>query len=72
MRLYSVFWLGTAVAFIAAAIGLLTKQSWWVPLLGTAVILSLVITVLDWNQAFRGAIISLIILVVLLLVRGLG
>jgi hypothetical protein len=71
MRVYSVLWLATAVAFAAAAIGLLAKQSWWLPLLGTAVILSLVITALDWNQAWRGAILSLVILIPVLLAVGL-
>ncbi len=71
MRVYSVLWLVTAVAFAAAAIGLLAKQSWWLPLLGTAVILSLVITALDWNQAWRGAILSLVILIPVLLAVGL-
>ncbi|HFQ94378.1 MAG TPA: hypothetical protein ENK32_10235, partial [Anaerolineae bacterium] len=71
MRVYSVVWLVTAVAFVMAAIGLLAKQSWWLPLLGTAVILSLIITALDWNQAWRGTIVSLLILVPLLLAVGL-
>ncbi|HID51165.1 MAG TPA: hypothetical protein EYP41_03895, partial [Anaerolineae bacterium] len=71
MRLYSVVWLATAVAFVTAAIGLLSKQSWWLPLLGTAVILSLLITALDWNQAWRGAVVSLLILIPLLVLVGL-
>ncbi len=72
MRVYSVLWLVTAVGFVAAAIGLLSKQSWSVAVLGTAVTLSLLITGLDWNQAWRGAIFSLAILVILLRARGIG
>lgn len=71
MRFYSVLWLGTAVALAAASIGMLVKQSWWYPVMWAGVVLSLVITVLDWQNAFRGAIISLVLLVPLLLVTGL-
>lgn len=71
MRLYSLLWLGTAVGLVAATIGLLNGQSWWFPLMWTAVIVSLLLIFLDWGNAFRGAIINLLILVPLLLVRGL-
>lgn len=71
MRLYSVLWLVTALAFVVATIGLLFGQSWWLPLMGIAVVVSLLITVLDWENAFRGTIINLIIIVPLFLIFGL-
>ncbi|WP_420641321.1 DUF6544 family protein [Candidatus Leptofilum sp.] len=71
MRLFSVLWLGTAVGLVAASISLAFGKSWWFPLMSAAVIVSLIITILDWNNAFRGAIISLVMLVPLLLVWGL-
>ena len=71
MRLFSVLWLLTAVGLVGAAVGLAVKQSWWLPVMSAAVVLSLVITVLDWSNAFRGTMISLVILVPLLLAWGL-
>ena len=71
MRLYSVLWLGAAVGLAAAAITLIMGLSWWYPLLLVAVALSLLSTMLDSSNAFRGAIVSLAILVLLILVFGL-
>lgn len=71
MRLYSVLWLLAAVALIGSAVSLAADRAWWLPLMVTAVILSLVVTVLDWSSAFRGALLSLVMLVPLLLLWGL-
>ena len=71
MRLFSLLWIAAAIGLIAAAAGLAASQDWWFPLLWTAVLLSLIACVLDWGNAWRGAIIDLIILVPLLLVWGL-
>ena len=71
MRLFSVFWLAAALGFVAAAFGLLAGKEWWLPLLSVTVILSLVICVLDWQNASRGAILDLVILVPVLLAWGL-
>lgn len=71
MRLFSVLWLLAAVGLVGSAVSLVAKQSWWLPLMFTAVLLSLVITMLDWSNAFRGALLSLVMLVPLLLVWGL-
>ena len=71
MRVYALLWLATAVFFIVAAIGLILQQEWWWPLMWTAVLLSLLVCVLDWQNAFRGAIISGVIFIALLLLLGL-
>lgn len=71
MQLFSVLWLLAAVGLVAAAVSLVLDQSWWLPLMVVAVGVSLMVTVLDWSNAFRGAIISLLILVPLALVVGL-
>lgn len=71
MRFFSVLWLATAVSFTAAGISLLNGRSWWLPVMLAAVVLSLVITALDWRNAFRGTILSLLMLVPVLLVWGL-
>ncbi len=68
MRWYSVLWLGTAVGMVVTAVGIVTRQTWWYPLLGATAFLSVVITALDWHKAFRGTIISSVILIFLLLV----
>ena len=71
IRYFSAIWLAAAVGLLGSAIGLTLGQEWWLPMMGTAALLSLVICVLDWSNAWRGAIISLVILIPLLLVWGL-
>lgn len=71
MRLFSVLWLAAALGLVIAAVGAVTGQSWWFPLMWASVLLSLLVCVLDWSNAFRGALVDLVILVPLLLVLGL-
>ncbi len=71
MRLFSILWLVAAIGLVGASIGALTGQSWWFPLMWVSVLLSLLVCVLDWRNAFRGALVDLVILVPLLLVLGL-
>ncbi len=66
-RLFSVLWLLAAIGFVAAGIALLNEWSWGMPLLVVVTLLSLVITSLDWGPAFRGTLINVAILAVLLL-----
>lgn len=71
IRIFSLFWFITAVGFVASGIALLAKWQWGVPVMVISSLLSIILCILDWKVAFRGAIIDLIILVVLLLVLGL-
>jgi hypothetical protein len=71
MRLFGLLWLMAAVGLVGSAAGLVAEQSWWLPLMFAAVLVSLVVTVLDWSNAFRGALLSLVMLVPLLLIVGL-
>ncbi len=71
MRIYSVLWLAVTAGMLAGAVGLVLGQDWWLPLLSIVAFLSLVVCVLDWSNAFRGAIISLVILLFLLPAWGL-
>lgn len=71
MRYFSALWLAVAAGLLASTIGLALKQEWWLPMMGMAILLSLVICILDWRYAWRGAILSLLILVPLLLAWGL-
>ena len=72
MRLFSALWLAAAAGLMASVVGLALKRDWWLLMMGTAVLLSLIIIILDWQNAWRGAVLDLIILVPLLLAWGLG
>ena len=67
MRLFSLLWLAVAAGIVLAAVGLAFGWAWWQPLLLISVLLSLVITALDWSVAFRGTIIDVVILAGLVL-----
>ena len=71
MRLFSLAWLLAALAFLVAAAALAFGRPVWAPLLLVAVLFSLILCVLDWAAAFRGAWINLALLLVLGLVFGL-
>jgi hypothetical protein len=67
MRLYSVLWLIAAVGFVIVAAALIAGWSRWLPALFVVTLLSLIVTALDWGPAFRGAIVNILILAVLLI-----
>jgi hypothetical protein len=71
MRIFSILWLLAALGFVAAAVLLFLDKPVWAPLMLAAALLSLVICILDWSAAFRGALISLFILLALGLVFSL-
>jgi hypothetical protein len=71
MRLFSLLWLLAALWFVASGIALLFKAPFWVPLMLASAVLSLIICILDWGAAYRGALIDLAILFVLAVVFGL-
>ena len=66
IAVYGALWLLAAVGFIAAAVGLAAGWESATLLLVAVTALSLVLTVLDWNSAFMGAIVNLVILTTLL------
>lgn len=66
-RLYSVFWLMSAIGFVVASVALFTGQPGAIPVLMVTTVLSGVITALDWEEAFRGTMIDVVILAILLL-----
>jgi len=59
---FGLVWLLTAVAIVAAAVGVFSHASWSVPVLLASTIVSLVLCVVDWQVAKTGAIIDIIIL----------
>ncbi len=65
-RLYSVIWLLVAIGFVAACFGLVSGREWARPLLIAVTVASLFVIALDWAPAFRGAIVDVAILVLLI------
>lgn len=65
ISLFGALWLIPAIGFVVAAVGLWLGATWWQPVLLTVTLCSLVLTVLDWNIAFAGAVINLVILGIL-------
>jgi hypothetical protein len=64
MHVFGALWLVPAVGFVTAAIILLTGESRWALPLAITTTLSLVLTGLDWDKAFAGVILNIVILVV--------
>ncbi|NTU74908.1 MAG: hypothetical protein HGA86_02170, partial [Anaerolineaceae bacterium] len=71
MRIFSILWLLAGLGYLIAVLAGLFKRAFWAPLMLAATLLSLAICVLDWQAAFRGALIDIAILLVLALVFGL-
>jgi hypothetical protein len=63
--MFGAMWAVAAVGFIVAAIAMLTGSSWWQPVLIGVTVFSLLLTGLDWNLAFAGVALNLMILVLL-------
>lgn len=71
MRLFGLAWLVAAVGWVASGALLAFGRPSWAPLMLGATLLSLVICILDWGVAFRGALIDLVFLAGLFVVFGL-
>jgi len=65
MRVFGGLWLLLAVGFVACAVALIAGWSWWHPLLIGTTLLSLGLTLLDWENAYAGVVVNVIILVAL-------
>ena len=55
-------WLVPVLGFVISAIGKMTKQDWWCSLILATTLFSLVITVLDYQVAYAGVLVNLLIL----------
>lgn len=71
MRVYSTLWVAAAFTLLLGVAGQRLSTPWWFGVMSGAVLLSLVITALDWENAFWGMLISGLMLLFLLLVLGL-
>ena len=62
---FGALWAVAAIGFVIAAAAWLAGWGWWQPVLVGVTLFSLALTVLDWSNAFMGAIINVVILVLL-------
>jgi hypothetical protein len=62
IRLFGLLWLIATIGTVIAAYGMVTEQDWWQLALAGVTTLSLVLTVLDYDVAYAGIGINLIIL----------
>jgi hypothetical protein len=67
MRVFGALWVAPALGFMVAAAALGFGWVWWKPLLLGVALLSLCLTVLDWSEAYAGAIVNILILAGMLL-----
>lgn len=67
MRLFGALWILPTVGFIVGGVFLIASQPAWVPLIVFTAAVSLVLTVLDWQVAYAGAIVDVAVLTVILL-----
>ncbi len=65
IAVFGALWAVAALGFVIAAVALLAGWSWWQPVLVGVTLTSLALTALDWNIAFAGANINILILAVL-------
>jgi hypothetical protein len=64
--IFGLLWFVAAVGFVVAALALLLLRPWWRPLTLGVALLSLVITILGWPDAWFGVLVNLAILACLL------
>jgi hypothetical protein len=66
MRIVGALWLATAIAFVAAGIGVLTVQPWWRAVAIVVAGVSFGLCVLAWPDAPIGVVLNLVLLALLL------
>ena len=66
IRMFGALWIMPAAGFLLSAAGLWLGWSWWLPTVIASIIVSLVLTTMDWNIAFAGAITDIVIVLLLL------
>jgi hypothetical protein len=63
--IFGVLWAIAAIGFIVVPIAWLMNKNWWRPALVVVTLLSLVLTVLDWETAKTGVAVNLVVLAIL-------
>lgn len=67
IRVLGVFWLLTAIAFLALAGAALTQQPLWMPVAITVALVSLSLSLFAWPESKLGVAVNLLIIAILLL-----
>ncbi|MCC6499570.1 MAG: ABC transporter permease [Anaerolineales bacterium] len=67
VAVYGTLWALAAIGFLLTAVALLAGWEWYRPVLISVAVGSLVITALNWKDAYIGAILNILILIILLL-----
>lgn len=62
IRIYGYLWLLSALGFIIAGVGFILHVNGWQSVLIAASLISIVVTVMDWQTAFRGTLVDLVLL----------
>ena len=65
IRFFGALWIVPAVGFVLAALAFVFGWGWWLPLLSSITLFSLVLTVLDFRVAYAGIVVNLVILALL-------
>jgi len=65
IRAFGMLWAVAAIGFVVAAAALLAGWAWWWPALLAVALFSLMLTALDWSNAYAGVMINILILAVL-------
>ena len=65
IAVYGVLWAVAAIGFVVAALAFWFGWAGWQPLLLGVTLLSLALTALDWDVAFAGVILNIVILALL-------
>ena len=62
MRVFGALWVLPALGFVLGGVAVLAGWTSWLPMVTATTVFSLVLTVLDWQAAFAGAILNALIL----------
>ena len=65
-RVYGWLWLLPTLSFILAGVGFFLHATWWQSVLIVASVASLIITGIDWKNAFLGTLIDAVLLAIVL------
>jgi hypothetical protein len=68
IRVVGSAWGLIGIAFLIVTYGFVTEQDWWQPAMIVTVLGSLLLTGLDWDVAYAGVVINLLILAAMLVV----
>jgi hypothetical protein len=65
IAVFGTLWAVATIGFIVAGIGMIAGSYWWQPTLSIVAVFSLILTTLDWNMAFAGVVLNVVILTVM-------